>query len=197
MNLAQALGLFLSFFASREGPGASVPYPGPQAAYTAPHTDISQSLLARFHIYASLHPDLTASQGFNVGDESAGVTWAALWPRISSYFGLVGTGPIDDNDASQETFNIDNYMQTHSGEWPAWVAKYGLKEGALEGTDFTFLTMMMGMAVFGREYDLTKAQEIGFMETRDTVDGYLTAFELMRKARIMEERREGKSVDQV
>jgi len=65
------------------------------------------------------------------------------------------------------------------------VAKHGLKEGALEGTDFTFLTMMMGMAVFGREYDPSKTQEIGFTETRDTVDGYLAAFDLMRAARII------------
>jgi hypothetical protein len=183
MNLAQALGLFLSFFASREGPGASVPYPGPQSAYIAPHTDVSQSLLARFHIYASLHPDLTANQGFNIGDEPAGVTWAGLWPRISAHFSLVGTGPI--NNTTQETFNIDRYMQTHRAEWAAWVKTHGLKEGALEGTDFTFLTVMLGMAVFGREYDLSKAQEIGFTETRDTVDGYLEAFELMRAARII------------
>jgi hypothetical protein len=183
MNLAQALGLFLSFFASREGPGASVPYPGPLSAFTARHTDISQSLLARFHLYASLHPDLTASQAFNVGDEPAGVTWAAVWPRITPYFGLVGTGPI--NDAPQEAFNIDRYMQTHRAEWAAWVAKHGLKEGALEGTDFTFLTVMLGMAVFGREYDLSKAQAIGFTEARDTVDGYLKAFELMKTAMII------------
>jgi hypothetical protein len=184
MNLAQALGLFLSFFASREGSGAKVPYPGPQAAYTALHTDVSQSLLARFHVYASLHPEATARQSFNIGDDPAGVNWAAVWPRISAYFGLVGIGPTD-KDAPSAPFNIDVYMQTHRAEWAAWVAKHGLKEGALEGTDFTFLTMMMGMAVFGREYDLSKAQEIGFTETRDTVDGYLTAFDLMRKAKII------------
>lgn len=183
MNLAQALGLFFSFFASREGPGATVIYPGPQSAYTAPHTDVSQSLLARFHIYASLHPDATAHQAFNIGDEPAGVTWAALWPRISAYFGLVGTGPITDND--QEAHNIDKYMQTHRAEWAAWEAKYKLKKGVIEGTDFTFLTIMLGMAVFGRQYDLGKAQGIGFRETRDTVDGYLNTFELMKISKII------------
>lgn len=184
MNLAQALGLFLSFFAYREGPGVKVAYPGPQAAYTALHTDVSQSLLVRFHIYASLHPDLTAGQAFNIGDDPTGVSWMVVWPRICAYFGLVGTGPTDE-DAPKEPFNIDVYMQTHRAEWAAWVAKHGLKEGTLEATDFTFLTMMMGMAVFGREYDLHKAQEIGFTETRDTVDGYLAAFDLMRAARIV------------
>lgn len=183
MNLAQALGLFLSFFASREGPGTRVIYPGPRSAYTAPHTDVSQSLLARFHIYASLHPNLTAHQAFNIGDEPAGVTWAALWPRISAYFGLVGAGPIDDSP--QEANNIDKYMQTNRAEWTAWEAKHDLKKGVIKGTDFTFLTIMLGMAVFGREYDLGKAQEIGFRETRDTVDGYLNAFELMKNAKII------------
>jgi hypothetical protein len=183
MNLAQALGLFLSFFASREGPGARVIYPGPQSAYTARHTDVSQSLLARFHIYASLHPDLTAHQAFNIGDEPAGVTWAALWPRISAYFGLVGIGPIDDSP--QEANNIDKYMQTYRTEWAEWEAKHDLKKGVIKGTDFTFLSIMLGMAVFGREYDLSKAQEIGFTETRDTVDGYLKAFELMKKAKMI------------
>jgi hypothetical protein len=183
MNLAQALGLFLSFFASREGPGARVIYPGPQSAYTAPHTDVSQSLLARFHIYVSLHPDLTAHQAFNIGDEPEGVTWAALWPRICAYFGLVGPGPI--HDSLQEAYNIDKYMQTYRTEWAAWEAKHGLKKGVIKGTDFTFLTIMLGMAVFGREYDLGKAQEIGFRETRETVDGYLKAFELMKNAKII------------
>jgi len=87
--------------------------------------------------------------------------------------------------SAQETFTIDRYMQTHRAEWAAWVAEHNLKEGALEGTDFTFLTMMLGMAVFGREYNLGKAQAIGFTETRDTVDGYLKAFELMRTAKII------------
>jgi hypothetical protein len=72
MNLAQALSFFLSYFAYREGPGVKVTYPSPQAAYTALHTDVSQSLLARFHNFASLHPDFTARQVFNVGDDLAG-----------------------------------------------------------------------------------------------------------------------------
>lgn len=178
MNMAQALGLFLSFYASCEGSGASVAYPGPQAAFTARHTDVSQSLLAHFHIYASLHPDLTASQAFNIGDESDGTSWEKLWPSLTSYFGLVGTGP-------NESFNIDAYMQEHREEWPTWVKEHGLREGALEKTDFGFLTMMMGMAVFGREYDLSKSRGIGFAETRDTMEGYLEAFELMREAKII------------
>jgi hypothetical protein len=179
MNLAQALGLFLSFYASLIGPGSKIPYPGPPSAYTALHTDVSQDTLARFHIYASLHPDLTARQGFNVGDESNDVKWEDLWPRIASYFGLVGTGP------SEEIFNIDKYMQAHESEAKAWVEENGLKEDALKGTNFGFLTGMLGMTVFDRQYDLSKAKGIGFMETRDTAVGYMNAFDLLRAKKII------------
>ena len=179
MNLAQALGLFLSFYASRNGPGSKVPYPGPPAAYTALHTDVSQDILARFHIYASLHPDLTASQGFNIGDESDGVKWEDLWPRIASYFGLVGTAP------SEEIFNINKYMQAHESEAKAWAEENGLKEDARTGTNFGFLTGMLGMTVFDRQYDLSKARGVGFMETRDTAVGYTKAFDLLRAKKII------------
>jgi hypothetical protein len=179
MNLAQALGLFFSFYASRNGIGSKVPYPGPPAAYTALHTDVSQDILARFHIYASLHPDLTASQGFNIGDESDGVKWEDLWPRIASYFGLVGTGP------PKEIFNIDKYMQAHESEATAWAEGNGLKEDALTGTNFGFLTGMLGMTVLNRQYDLSKAKGIGFMETRDTAVGYTKAFDLLRAKKII------------
>jgi hypothetical protein len=103
---------------------------------------------------------LTASQGFNIGDESDGVKWEDLWPRIASYFGLVGTGP------SEEIFNIDKYMQAHESEAKAWAEGNGLKEDALTGTNFGFLTGMLGMTVLNRQYDLSKAKGIGFMETR-------------------------------
>lgn len=184
MNLAQALGLFLSFYADHEDVGVPVPYPGPPTAYTALHTDVSQSLLAHFHIYASLHPEKTARNAFNVGDDPSGVAWATIWPRICAYFGLKGIGPMDEGYPDRP-FDINTYMQAHRSDWVAWVSKHGLKEGALEGTDFSFLTIMLGLAVFGRQYDLHKMQVIGFTETRDTFQGYIEAFELMKKAKII------------
>jgi hypothetical protein len=187
MNLAQSLALFLSFYASRVPAGTHVSYPGPLPAYTARHSDISQSRLARFHIFASLHPDATAGQGFNVGDEDGGTTWEVKWPLLAAEFGLVGDPPSADPTAS--SFNIQQYMEEHRGEWVAWVASQGLKKGALEGTDFGFLTPMMGLAVFGREYDLAKARSIGWEEQGLALEGYLEAFGVMRRAGIIPARR--------
>jgi hypothetical protein len=183
MNLAQSLALFLSFYASRVPRGTHVPYPGPLPAYIARHTDISQSRLARFHIFASLYPDATARQGFNVGDEDAGTSWAEKWPLLVGEFGLVGDRP--SADPSTAPLNIQEYMEEHRGEWSTWVAHQGLKEGLLDGTDFGFLTLMMGRAVFGREYDLAKGRGIGWEERGAAVEGYLEAFRLMRRAGII------------
>ena len=72
----------------------------------------------------------------------------------------MGTGP------SEEIFNIDKYMQAHESEAKAWAEGNGLKEDALTWTNFGFLTGMLGMTVLNRQYDLSKAKGIGFMETR-------------------------------
>ena len=178
MNLAQGLALFFSFYASREGPGANVPYPGPSAAFSACYTNVSQATLARFQIYSSLQPNVTNGETYNIGDEDEGVSWEMLWPDLTSYFGLVGIGP-------DESFTIAGYMQEHSSEWKDWVNKHDLKEGAIEGTDFGFLTLIMGFAVFDRQYDLGKARKIGFVEKKKTLDGYFEAFELMREVKII------------
>ena len=178
MNLAQSLALFFSFYASREGPGANVPYPGPSAAFKALYTCASQLTLANFQIYAALHPDTRNGETINIGDEDSGISWEQLWPDLTSYFGLVGTGP-------EESFRISEYMEEHREEWEGWVKRHHLKEGVLEGTDFGFLTMMMSHAVFDRQFDLAKARALGFVESQETMEGYLASFELMRMAKII------------
>jgi hypothetical protein len=183
MNLAQGIGLFLSFYASHEGVGSQVPYPGPAQAYTALHTDVSQSLLARFHIYASLHPEKSAGEAFNIGDVwDGGVSWKDLWPRLCGYFGLVGVDP----SATGKNLDIGEYIHSHKTDVTEWVTKNGLSEGAVAGTSFEFLSVMLGMAVFDRQYELRKAREVlGFTETRDTVTGFTDAFDLMKRAKII------------
>ena len=182
MNLAQALALLLAFYADHEGKGANVPYPGPLAAYEAKHSDVSQDLLARFHLFTSLDPSIKSGEAYNIADESLGTSWAAKWPALASYFGLKTTAPKPDEEVA---FNIDEYMQNHKLEWAEWVEREGLKKGAIEGTDFGFLGAMLGMAVFGREYDMGKARKLGWEEESDSVKGYLDAFEMMKAAHII------------
>ena len=147
MNLAQALGLFLSLWKETnhqtngnqgEAP-LTVPFPGSQESYTALHTDTSQDILARFHIFVSLHkdPEATVSgRAFNIADGEA-TTWEREWPEICAWFGLRGGPPLAGGQ--KQSFSAQAWMEEHQGIWREWVGRHGLKEGALEGTSWKFM----------------------------------------------------------
>ncbi|KAK4897070.1 hypothetical protein LTR28_001772 [Elasticomyces elasticus] len=179
MNIAQALALFLSLYRDTEGAGATVPFPGSADAWTAPHTDTSQDILARFHIFASMRPETVSRGTFNVADGPA-TTWQEVWPKICAYFGLVGGAPT----AQGEPFDVGAWVRDRREDWTAWVQKHGLKSDALGNTDYDFMTAVMNIP-FQRDYDLSASREVGFTEQRDHAEGYRRAFDLMRAARII------------
>ena len=179
MNMAQALGLFLSMYASFKGGGASVAFPDSQAAYHAPHTDTSADLLARFHIFASLHKDRVSKRAFNVADGPP-VTWADTWPKVCKYFNLKGLGPGENQDKSTGL----KWLEEHRSHWNEWVRKNSLKPGALEGTTWEFMDAIANIP-FARQYDLGAIRKVGFAETVDDGKGYFMAFDRMRKANII------------
>lgn len=154
MNIGQALGLFLSLWKEievRGGAPAAVPFPGSGEAWTALHTDTSQDILARFHIHVSMVAEggeegrrAVSGRAFNVADGRA-TTWEHVWPRICEYFGLHGLPP-SEKDA--EGFSAQRWMEEHRGTWEEWVARNGLKEGALEGTSWDFMQVSYPIAPF-------------------------------------------------
>lgn len=168
MNQAQAMALFLSMYRSKEGADAEVPFPGTTAAYQAKRVDTSQDILARFHIFASLHPQKTAGYAFNVADGDV-ISWETIWPGICQFFGLKGVGP------SEKSVGV-NWMRDHRHEWAAWVKENGLKEGAVENTTWEFMEGVMS-SDFDRQYDLSRMREVGFDEKINTVTGYHIAFD--------------------
>lgn len=178
MNLAQAIGLWLAMVKSVEGRGTEVVFPGDEKAYKALHTDTSQDILAQFHIYASLHPEIVSKKAFNIADGEV-VTWEQVWPGICQWFGLKGVGP----DGSKKTGA--EWVQAQRGQWEDWVKENGLKEGALQATSWEFMSAIMGAITFDRQYDLSACRKVGFQEKTETVKGYTRAFEKMRAARII------------
>ncbi|TKA73904.1 hypothetical protein B0A49_05021 [Cryomyces minteri] len=182
MNMAQGLGLFLSLYAAVEGRGATVAFPGNEEAWNAPHTDTSQDLLARFHIFASLHKrqDEISRRAFNVADGPP-VTWREIWPGVCEYFGLSGVGP---SSSAQDQATGAQWVQSHQSDWASYEQQHGLRPGALAATDFDFMTAILNIP-FRRDYDLSAAREIGFEEALDHVVAYTVAFDRMREARII------------
>lgn len=190
MNLAQALGLFLSFYADREARNSAgekpVRFPGTAASYSARHTEIGQRTLARAHIFAS---DLVAAPNgeiYNVGDSPpiTGSSWRDKWATICGYFGLVGLGPGEGEAA----LSVSRYMLQHQSEWKGFEDKHGLTTSIIQHTSWEFLEVLLSLAAFDRQYNLSKFAAAGFHEKADIAQNYFEAFQLMEDAKIIPRR---------
>ncbi|KAL5340915.1 hypothetical protein BJX70DRAFT_387023 [Aspergillus crustosus] len=182
--LAQWLALYLSLYRELNGPGAEVVFPGTLKSWTIRSNDTQQDILARFSIYASLHPETTATQRYNVSDHAEWSTWAVKWPVICEFFGLRGVAP--ENGSGPDP---PDYIHEHREEWFALEKKYGLRGGRV-GNDKS-LSMapkfLMGQFDFDRQVDLSKMHEAwgGEKEETDARGAWHTAFERFRKAKII------------
>jgi hypothetical protein len=177
MNLAQGLGLWLAMWKSFEGEGSEVPFPGNEHVWKGKHTDTSQDILARAHIWSSLQGEKVNGKAFNVGD---GVfTWEQVWGGICGYFGLKGVGP------GSTKLTGTAWVEAHKGKWAEWVKSNGLREGALEGTGWDFMAVMLEKIPIDRQYDLSAIYAAGFEEKIDPVEDYHVAFERMRQATLI------------
>jgi hypothetical protein len=182
MGMAQALGIFLSLYRYLRGEGSEVVFPGDEAMWNVPRTDTSQDLLARFHIYASLHPEKTSGRAFNVADEDGGSTWRDDWPRLCSYFGLKGVGP---NAKDSESKGLD-WLMANQEKWADWMEKAGLKDiGQMSNSSWDMLKVVLEFLPMDRRMDITESKKIGFGEHIGTVEGYFQAWDMMKKVKII------------
>lgn len=178
MNCAQGLGLYLSLYREIHGEGATVTFPGTEKSWRCKHTDTFQDILAKFEIHAALNPDSCGhGKTFNVADGHV-VTWEDKWPGICEYFGLKAAGP-------GEYEPLDQFAKKGAQVWESAVSKYGLKGGRLEAYQWGFLDFVMAKFDFDRQYDTEASRLVGFKEKIDTVEGYKTAFDRMRAAKVI------------
>lgn len=183
--LAQALGLYLSLYASINGKGAEVQFPGTEESWKILCNDSSQDIVAKTAIYASLHPDKSSGQRYNAADNSQASSWSKKWPIICEYFGLKGVGPAADGTAPQPT----QYLSEHVAEWQELEKKHGLVTGRVgnERSFGGFPYFIMTMFNFDRHLDMTKTHEMWGVDKEevDTKGAWWTAFDRFRKAKII------------
>ncbi|CAH0028169.1 unnamed protein product [Clonostachys rhizophaga] len=179
MNLAQGLGALLSLYKEVKGAGTSFPFPGTLSGDNATFTDTSQDILAKMEIFAALNPD-TCGKGaiINIADGPT-MTWAQLWPRLCEHFGLIGTGPQENNTSTQD------FVSKHKDTWLDIAKRHGLSETVVEQMNWAFIHFVLVDFAFDRDYDLTYSRKLGFTEKVDTVQSYITAWERMRQAKIL------------
>ena len=137
MTIAHPIGLYLSLWKSLRNTDV-VPFPGTKTSYTTLHTDSAQDLLGDFTIYLSMHADQTAGRSFNIADND-GVTWESTWPGICSYFGLKGTGPLEDSSFLQG----ERWVLQQKPYWVKWEEDHGLKRGTIEKAPWEFFTIIV------------------------------------------------------
>ncbi|KAH7123158.1 hypothetical protein EDB81DRAFT_700019 [Dactylonectria macrodidyma] len=179
MNMAQGIAIYLSMYREVKGAGMTVPFPGYEHGYHATHSDTFQDILSKLEIFAALHPDTCGDGGvFNVADGQT-VTWAQVWPRLCEHFGLVGGGP----DAASTP--MLEFVKEHKGVWIDIAKKYGLNARLIDEQGWEHVHFMLVQFDFDRQYDLSRSREVGFAEEIDTAQGYITAWERMRAAKLL------------
>jgi hypothetical protein len=186
MNYVQALGIFLSFYADREGnlsgPKKTLPYPGPLAVYNSHYTEIGQTTLARAHIFISNLDGIPNGEIYNVGDSptTAGNNWAEKWATLCDLFGLDGVAP-----GETPSLSVAAYMAQHRDEWAKFEIKHGLTSGIIQKTSWEFMDVLTSLPVFDRQYDLTKVTAAGFEKQSDVLKNYTDTFDLMRASKMI------------
>lgn len=183
--LAQTLATYLSLYRAVEGEGKECAFPGTEKSWLNQSNDSSQDVVARFSIYASLHPETTHAQRYNTADNSVPSCWMVKWPLICSFFGLIGTPPLEGGSGPQP----GEYIEQHLQQWNELEAKYGLQTGRV-GNDRSyggFQHLIMTTFDFDRHLDLGKMHAVWGEKVEET-DGkgaWWTAFERFRRARII------------
>lgn len=183
--LAQTLATYLSLYAAVEGKGASCDFPGTEKSWVNKSNDSSQDIVAKFAIYASLHPEKTSGQRFNTADNANYSSWSHKWPVICEYFGLKGTPPPAGGSGPQPA----KYIEEHLNAWKKLEKEQGLQTGRVGNARSYggFQPFIMTMFNFDRQLDLSKMHETwgDMKEERDAKGAWWTAFDRFKKAKII------------
>ena len=182
--LAQALALYLSLVRKIDGEGAQVVFPGTMESWNIKSNDSSQDIIARFAIYASLHPDISGGESYNAADNAKPSSWSVKWPIICEYFGLQGVAPSEGSGPDPFNYAID-----HRKQWEALEEEHSLQTGRIgnERSFGGFPYFIMTMFNFDRQLDMSKMHKVWGkdVEETDVKGAWWKAFDRFRKAKII------------
>ncbi|KAI0506926.1 hypothetical protein F5B22DRAFT_621895 [Xylaria bambusicola] len=205
-SLALHWAQYLSLYAHNHGveltskkagtSAVKVAFPGSTAGANSLFSPVSATTLARFMIYASLHPDICGGgQLFNIADSEVPCTYGELWPRLTNWFGLVGTGPVEDSTIDQSSLAVGELPEAARAPKPGeYIARHktvfsqcgnekAIDRGVSAGC--RQLDSVGYWLTFDRHLSLKKLRETGFKADRDPIEGWIESFEMFRKAELI------------
>lgn len=204
-SLALHWAQWLSLYAYNYGvgPGAAndedqlveVQFPGNGVALNALFSPVSSKTIARFMIYASLHPNICGGgKLFNIADSETPSTFRELWPKLAAWFGLEGVdhNATCDDDGYTLRSRVGDHFKTTSILTPGrYVLEHGdvfrqlRRDKALSGgvgAGNLQLDSVGFWLTFDRQLSLERLRSTGFEGERDPVEGWLESFQMFRKA---------------
>jgi nucleoside-diphosphate-sugar epimerase len=172
-NLTAHWGTYLALYAVVEGKGAKVYFPGTESGMKALYHDASAEMIGKVAIWASLHPEETGGQIFNVADRTEPSSQKERWPKIAKYFGLEGLGPAP---SGLKILTPSDYMTKHRDVL--------LKKGVRISDVFygAFLDSNMGSFENDRHFDMEKIRGVGFLDEVDPNESWFKAFDRYKEA---------------
>ena len=174
-NLLAHWATYLSLYALVEGKGAKVYFPGTLPAYNSLFNDASADIIAKFSIWASLHPETCGGgQLFNIADQARPSRMSERWPAIANYFGLEGVGP--PVDGGKDVLKPGAYIEKHQRALDEWGGKSSrvFKAEALDGYGYHF--------DFDRHMKLEKVRRVGFAAEIEPNGSWFRAFDRLKAA---------------
>lgn len=185
-SLAQILSTFLALFREINGEGAECAFPGTAKSWKNLSNDGGQDEIAKFAIFAALHPERCGGEAFNVASHRKPSTWEKKWPVICEFFGLKGVGPVGEGEGKVEP---GNYLAARFDEWKQMEEKYGLVTGRVgnERTLQGFEIFIMAMMDSDRQLDFGKLEKTWGeeMEESDSKQLWWSVFQRYRDAKII------------
>lgn len=157
---------------------AQVAFPGSEGGYNALFTPVSTRNLGRISIHAALNPDRCGGRILNAVDRGIPTTFLELWPKITGWFGLQGTGPAEVCQVKPSEY-IDKYRSLfEDNERPKAVsAGVGVGNRQLDSVGWWL--------EFDRQLSPDRLRALGFEEEGNPIEGWLKAFEKFRAAGII------------
>nr|AFK23383.1 nucleoside-diphosphate-sugar epimerase [Cordyceps militaris] len=167
---------------SAYGQEDAVPFPGNTKSWQSKFTVVGQKHLAHFNIASALQASSLTPSQLNISDGGEPSSWQELWPKITGYFGLVGSPP---GSGSPVKFG-PKWFEGVKSKAAQFEQEARLKAGFLTDLPWQYLEFFLGLKV-DRVLNIERAKKTGLVEVSDTLTAFSDTWDMMKAARIIPE----------